>query len=106
MEMSGLFLAMTGDPRSWPSYALVFLNIQLERGVVGSGCAAVCVNMSSCVFLNGGCLCVRACVCVGGVANKHHDPSHLETANWQLISRIDSVVRSQVPAPLLAPPAR
>ena len=50
------------------------------------------------------CSCVRehefmcvsecVCVCVGGVANKHHDPSHLETGNWQLISRIDSVVRS------------
>lgn len=29
----------------------------------------------------------------------HHHPPHLGPANWQLISRIDSVVRSQVPHP-------
>lgn len=74
-------------------------------------CSCVHEHEFMCVSEWGLCVRVFLCVCMlgvegGGGANKHHDPSHLETANWQLISRIDSVVRSQVPAPLLAPPAR
>lgn len=99
MEMSGLFLAATRDSRQWPSYAPGFLNIQLECGEVAAG-VSVCENECMCESdwererLSGHC------------QHRHHDPSHLGTANWQLISRIDSVVRSQVPAPPHTPPNR
>lgn len=44
MEMSVLFLAATRDSQQWPSYALGFLNIQLECGEVATACVCVCVS--------------------------------------------------------------
>lgn len=102
--MSGLFLAATRDSQPWPSYAPGFLNIQLECGEV----VAVFVRKEAYVYM---CSWQRERVWQkeresGRCQYRHHDPSHLGTANWQLISRIDSVVRSRVPAPLPSPPAR
>lgn len=115
MEMSGLFLAATGDSWQWPACALGFLNIRLEERrrlwLLACACMCECVNRGLC-----GCLTERERQrrgkkkkktakkqkLPGRCQHRHHDPSHLGSANWQLISRIESVVRSQVPAPLPA----
>lgn len=57
----------------------------------------VCVHLHECIYRRG---------LSGHCQHRHHDPSHLGTAYWQLISRNDSGVRSQVPSPLPTPSTR
>lgn len=86
-----------GSNQGLPAVAILRPWLSKYTAGVWRGCDCVCVFM---LFV---CMCVRLS---GRCQHTHHDPSHLGTANWQLISRIDSVVRSQVPAPLPTPPTR